>query len=145
MPIILGEYDNIPMEPGPVIVKPSRPKPMMKPVPDSMPSQIPETRPTIRPQPMPEPSTELKEQLVQEKMPEHATESNPASIAEEREAIVSNNMSDEDPHKDIVVGMAYVPWQEWQTPYDAEEAFPIGTIFPDLNLPFLGYEGGRAK
>ena len=39
----------------------------------------------------------------------------------------------------MVVGMAYVPWQRWQQPYALEEGFPVGTIFPDLNLPFTGY------
>lgn len=43
------------------------------------------------------------------------------------------------------VAMAYVVWQKWQKPYDLEKAFNKGTIFPDLNLPFTAYEGGRGK
>lgn len=35
-------------------------------------------------------------------------------------------------------GMAYVPVQAWETPYDADTAFPIGTIFQALDLPFRG-------
>ncbi len=36
------------------------------------------------------------------------------------------------------VAMAYVPWQRWNTVYDLEKGLPIGTIFPELNKPFLG-------
>ena len=36
------------------------------------------------------------------------------------------------------VGMAYVPYQQWEEPYDTETAFPIGTIFPALDDPFRG-------
>lgn len=36
-------------------------------------------------------------------------------------------------------GMAYVPWQHMSKIYDnLEEAFRIGTIFPELNKPFTG-------
>lgn len=49
------------------------------------------------------------------------------------------------PHQPMVVGMAYVPWQKWQQPYDYEKGFQAGTIFPDLDLPFLGYRGGMGK
>ncbi len=34
------------------------------------------------------------------------------------------------------VGMAYVPWQCWQEVYSVDVALSMGTIFPDLNLPF---------
>lgn len=37
------------------------------------------------------------------------------------------------------VGMAYVPWQHMSKIYDnLEEAFMIGTIFPELDKPFTG-------
>lgn len=37
------------------------------------------------------------------------------------------------------VGMAYVPWQQLTTIYEnLEEAYRIGTIFPELNKPFTG-------
>lgn len=49
------------------------------------------------------------------------------------------------PHQPMVVAMAYVPWQKWQQPYDYEKGFQAGTIFPDLDLPFLGYRGGMGK
>ena len=35
------------------------------------------------------------------------------------------------------IGMAYVPWQRWQQPYPIEQGFRRGTIFPELDLPFV--------
>ncbi len=35
-------------------------------------------------------------------------------------------------------GMAYVPFQQWEEPYDTDTAFPIGTIFPALDFPYRG-------
>ena len=49
------------------------------------------------------------------------------------------------PQQTMVVAMAYVPWQKWQQPYDYEEGLNTGTIFPDLNLPFTGYQGGMKR
>ncbi|MCI5959572.1 MAG: spore coat associated protein CotJA [Lachnospiraceae bacterium] len=44
---------------------------------------------------------------------------------------------------DFPVGMAYVPWQKMEHIYEnLDEAFSIGTIFPELNKPF---EGRRQK
>ena len=37
----------------------------------------------------------------------------------------------------MVVGMAYVPMQVLNTVYEPEEGFCIGTIFPELNKPWL--------
>ena len=39
--------------------------------------------------------------------------------------------------KDQVVAMAYVPWQNFYKVYEPEKALMIGTIFPELNKPFL--------
>ncbi len=37
------------------------------------------------------------------------------------------------------IAMAYVPWQQFTSIYEnLEEAFQIGTIFPELNKPFTG-------
>ena len=44
----------------------------------------------------------------------------------------------------LPVAMAYVSWQNWQTPYNPESALCRGTIFPVLDLPFLAYKGVRA-
>ena len=38
------------------------------------------------------------------------------------------------------VGMCYVPFQQWETPYAENVALERGTIFPSLDLPFYGRE-----
>lgn len=35
------------------------------------------------------------------------------------------------------IAMAYVPWQQWSTPYPTEKALYHGTIFPELDLEFI--------
>ena len=40
-----------------------------------------------------------------------------------------------------VIGICYVPMQKWEQIYDEDTAYSVGTIFPSLNLPFLG--GGK--
>lgn len=35
------------------------------------------------------------------------------------------------------LAMAYVPMQRWSEPYNMERALERGTIFPELDLPFL--------
>ena len=39
------------------------------------------------------------------------------------------------------IGMCYVPFQQWETPFAENVALEKGTIFPSLDLPFLGKEG----
>ena len=39
------------------------------------------------------------------------------------------------------LAMAYVPYQLNSAGYRPEEAFENGTLFPELNLPFLGERG----
>lgn len=34
------------------------------------------------------------------------------------------------------VAMAYVPWQKFETMYEPQRALNVGTIFPELELPF---------
>ena len=46
-----------------------------------------------------------------------------------------------DSWSDKVLAMAYVPWQTWKDLFDAEKAFQCGTIFCELNKPFLGRGG----
>lgn len=36
------------------------------------------------------------------------------------------------------LAMAYVPWQSWGEVYKPTDGFRRGTIFPELDLPFLG-------
>lgn len=45
--------------------------------------------------------------------------------------------------KKMVVGMAYVPFQQYQQRnlYSAEDGFAQGTIFADLDKPFTGLPG----
>jgi len=40
------------------------------------------------------------------------------------------------------LAMAYVPMQRWKNVYNNDVALTRGTIFPELDLPFLG---GRDK
>lgn len=37
----------------------------------------------------------------------------------------------------MMVGMGYVPWQKWGHTYPVEQGLTRGTIFPDLDFPFL--------
>lgn len=41
------------------------------------------------------------------------------------------------------LAMAYVPWQVWRDIYEVEKGFRCGTIFQELNMPFLGKGGAR--
>ncbi len=36
------------------------------------------------------------------------------------------------------IGMAYVPWQKFQNLFEPEKGFQTGTIFIELDKPFLG-------
>ena len=49
-----------------------------------------------------------------------------------------------DPLKTLPIAMAYVPWQEFQNLYAAEKSLCRGTIFEELDKPFLG-KGGCCK
>lgn len=40
-------------------------------------------------------------------------------------------------------GMAYVPYQIWHDVYSASEGLKQGTMFPDLDFPFLAAKEGR--
>ena len=44
----------------------------------------------------------------------------------------------EDSLDGMPLAMAYVPWQHWNKIYDLEKGLEVGTIFPELNKPFLG-------
>ena len=47
--------------------------------------------------------------------------------------------------QNISLAMAYVPYQNWQNIYDIDDGFKAGTIFADLDKPFLGYGKGRQR
>ncbi len=40
------------------------------------------------------------------------------------------------------LAMAYVPMQKYENVCSPEEGFAVGTMFGDLNLPFVGRKGG---
>ena len=42
------------------------------------------------------------------------------------------------------LGIATVPWQQFTNSYEPEQAFMVGTIFPELDKPFLGRSVRRA-
>jgi hypothetical protein len=52
----------------------------------------------------------------------------------------ANNKDDKERAKcpNMVLAMAYVLNQEWETPYEVNEALKRGTLFPSLDKPFLG-------
>ena len=41
----------------------------------------------------------------------------------------------------LPLAMAYVPYQSWEETYAENTALAKGTIFPSLDLPFVGREG----
>lgn len=38
----------------------------------------------------------------------------------------------------LPLAMCYVPNQQWKTTYPLDKALMAGTIFPELDLPFMG-------
>ena len=44
-----------------------------------------------------------------------------------------------------VVAMAYVPYQNPEQIYGPEEGINAGTMFPELDKPFLGSGGGNLE
>ena len=42
------------------------------------------------------------------------------------------------PLNDLPLAMAYVPMQQLGTTYESVNALEKGTLFPDLELPFIG-------
>ena len=44
---------------------------------------------------------------------------------------------------DAPLAMAYVPWQKWQDIYEPCKGLEHGTIFRELDKPFLGKGGMR--
>lgn len=52
-------------------------------------------------------------------------------------------MEDMEHMEHMSLAMAYVPWQHWKNVYDFDKALEVGTIFPELDLPFEGSRGGR--
>lgn len=38
----------------------------------------------------------------------------------------------------MILAMAHVPMQPWNSTYDPDTALARGTLFPDLDLPYVG-------
>lgn len=55
---------------------------------------------------------------------------------------VGSGATNREPVDDMAPGMAFVPWQKWEDIYCMEKALERGTIFEQLDKPFLG---GRMK
>ena len=47
------------------------------------------------------------------------------------------------PRDNFALAMAYVPMQKLKSICELDEALQQGTIFPELNKPFIGWKGGR--
>ncbi len=45
-----------------------------------------------------------------------------------------------DDEESMTIGMAYVPWQKFRKLYEPELGFHRGTVFQELDKPFLGEE-----
>jgi len=77
-------------------------------------------------------SKAVKEDTMHEKMKEEMKEK------------MNDNMTDK-MRNDMInelrpLAMAYIPMQKWGTIYDPAKGLKQGTIFPDLDFPFLGRE-----
>ena len=42
------------------------------------------------------------------------------------------------------LAMSYIPWQQWREIYEPDTGFTHGTIFKELDKPFL-WKGGRCR
>ena len=74
-------------------------------------------------------------------MPNYRTNAMPYSNY--RQMQTPTSMMRRDSWHDMSLAMAYVPWQTWRDIYDAEKGFHKGTIFQELDMPFLGKGGVR--
>lgn len=55
--------------------------------------------------------------------------------------VCCNDKEGYDELRGMPLAMAYVPWQEWCSLYEADRAFRCGTIFEELDKPFRGIGG----
>lgn len=54
----------------------------------------------------------------------------------------NNNMSD---RQYLAISSIPMQWADWSKVYEPDAALEAGTLFPELNLPFLGYKERMAK
>lgn len=62
-------------------------------------------------------------------------ESNPCSCKKESGSTCKDSLSQ------MPLAMAYIPWQKWKDIYETCKGFQRGTIFGELDKPFLGRGG----
>lgn len=55
--------------------------------------------------------------------------------------VCCNDKAGYDELRGMPLAMAYVPWQEWCSLYEADKGFCRGTIFEELDKPFRGIGG----
>lgn len=60
-----------------------------------------------------------------------------------RQTQMSTSMTGHDMHENKALAMAYVPWQTWRRIFEVEKALEHGTIFQELDKPFLGRGGAK--
>lgn len=83
---------------------------------------------------------EMMPQRMSDMMPERMEDRMTESMEERMDAGFDGRMDDMDGRgrTKMMVGMTYVPWQCWGKQYDYADALHCGTIFPELNYPFMG-------
>lgn len=65
-----------------------------------------------------------------------STDDSPATLSNPQSAptfTTNTSLCDE-----MVLAMSYVKMQQWKQVYEAETALNRGTLFPELDLPFVG-------
>lgn len=65
-------------------------------------------------------------------------DTNKKSTYSDQNKVQNNNNSDL--NRNCYLAIANIPMQNWNGTYAVEKAFQKGTIFPELDLPFLGKE-----
>ncbi len=72
-----------------------------------------------------------------------APEAREAAERRERKSPKGCGCRRDDPLYGMPIAMAYVPWQTWRDIFDICEGFQTGTIFEELDKPFLGRGGWK--
>lgn len=45
----------------------------------------------------------------------------------------------------LAISSVPMQWADWSKVYEPDTALEVGTLFPELNLPFLGYKERMIK
>ena len=75
---------------------------------------------------------------------QRAVSSDPIRTRHEHTTCSQDRSSDccaHDMLKNLPIAMSYVPWQTWKDLHPAEKALHRGTIFEELDKPFMGIGG----